>query len=132
MYFRNRVLLNRRGSYDQGALLRCNNSFSSVVHWCLGGHDEVGQDLNCLRTFTFWTALAIDLYVDIEVPFHEMGDASKRLATARAIIFKKDLADLWKTGKCRKNLQDLMDSAIGLGDVHCDKIYPKTEGCYGG
>ncbi|MBK7845065.1 MAG: hypothetical protein IPJ71_15515 [Bdellovibrionales bacterium] len=72
------------------------------------------------------------LYVDIEVPFHEMGDASKRLATARAIIFlKKDLADLWKDGKMPKNLQDLMDSAIGLGDVHYDKIYEKLKASTG-
>ncbi len=72
------------------------------------------------------------LYVDIEVPFHEMGDASKRLATARAIIFlKKDLADLWKDGKMPKNLQDLMDSAIGLGNVHYDKIYEKLKAATG-
>ena len=66
------------------------------------------------------------LYLEVEVPFHEMGDVSKRLAAARAIYFlKQNLAKMWEEGKMPKTLADLMESSMTLGELQYDKIYQK-------
>ena len=66
------------------------------------------------------------LYLEVEIPFHEMGDASKRLAAARAIHFlKQDLAEMWDEGKMPSSLGDLMESSMTLGELQYDKIYDR-------
>ncbi|MCB0384901.1 MAG: hypothetical protein KDD43_05865 [Bdellovibrionales bacterium] len=68
------------------------------------------------------------LWFEIEIPFHEMGDSSKRLAAARAIHFlKEDLAQMWKEGKLPDTLYDLMDSSITLGELQYEQIYKRIQ-----
>lgn len=66
------------------------------------------------------------LYVDIEIPYHEMGDAAKRMIVARSIHFlKQDLAELWTNEKLPKTMEDLTNSAMAIGELQYEKIYQR-------
>ncbi|MCB0361956.1 MAG: hypothetical protein KDD35_04525 [Bdellovibrionales bacterium] len=68
------------------------------------------------------------LYVDIEIPYHEMGDAAKRMIAARSIHFlKQDLAELWTNEKLPKTMEDLTNSAMAIGELQYEKIYQRIK-----
>lgn len=72
------------------------------------------------------------LWFEVEIPFHEMGESSKRVAAARALYFlKQDLQQMWKEGKLPTALHQLLDSTVSMGELQYDQIYDRIQSASG-